>query len=354
MKWCHLISFGLACLATASFASGQPANGCVDLKEYTHPHLLVEVEPGRRLDVFCTGSGSPTVIFEAGGGDDSSSFRAVQPGLSRVTRTCSYDRAGIGFSDQAPWPSTAVNTVADLHRLVQAISPGHAVILVGHSDGGLYVSLYAATYPEDVAGLVLIDPFTVGADKLAAAVLTRRQRDAWYASDNRDIADARKCVELAQSGALAKPESKTSTCLDNPASPDIARHKILNEQLARASEQNALLSALVDTYPTPDHGMSPAELVLQKANPSFGMMPLVVLTAGKDEQTALPRQTRIAIARAWKKNNDQLAARSGRGRNIVIPNAHHYIQKEQPDAVIDAADQVIVEVRSQAGQPSGL
>ncbi|WP_165418451.1 alpha/beta fold hydrolase [Dyella amyloliquefaciens] len=339
-------------MIATSFASGRAANDRIALKEYTHPHLLVEVDPGRHLNVFCTGSGSPTVVFEAGGGDDSASFRSVQLGISKFTRVCAYDRAGIGFSDPAPWPSTAVNTVADLHRLVRIISPSQPAIFVGHSDGGLYVSLYASTYPEDVAGLVLIDPFTVGADKVASAVLTRRQRDAWYASDNRDIADARKCLELARTGVLARPEGKTSSCLDNPASPDNARHKILNEQLARASEQSALLSALVDTYPAPDHGMSAAELALQKANSNFGMTPLVVLTAGKDEQTALPRQTRIAIASAWKKNNDELAARSGRGKNIVVPNTHHYIQEEQPDAVIDAVHQVIVEVRGRAESPS--
>lgn len=353
MKTCCLISFALASFATPSFGGEPTAGNPVPFKEYTHPHQQVEVEPGRHLNIFCTGSGSPTVIFEAGGGDDSSSFRSVQPGLSNFSRICAYDRAGVGFSDPAPRPSTAVNTVADLHRLVQAISPGRSVILIGHSDGGLYVPLYAATYPKDVAGMVLIDPFTVGADRIATALLTRRQRDDWYASDNRDIAGARKCAELAKAGALARPEAQTSSCLDNPASPDSARHKILNEQLARGSEEEALLSAMIDTYPAPDHGMSPAELALQTANPDFGNMPLIVLTAGKDEQTALPKQTRTAIAKAWKKNNDGLAARSSRGRNCVVPNAHHYIQNEQPGAVIDAVHQVIDEVRGDAASPSG-
>lgn len=347
MKYC-LISFAFACFITPSFAAERPAVDHVAFKEYTHPHQQVEVEPGRHLNVFCTGKGSPTVIFEAGGGDDSSSFRFVQPAISAFTRACAYDRAGIGFSDPAPWPSTAVNTVADLHRLVRAISPGEPVILVGHSNGGLYAPLYAATYPKDVAGMVLIDPFTVGADKLAAALLTRGQRDNWYTSDNRDIADARKCLELAKAGELARPKAQKSSCLDNPATPDSARHKVLNEQLARSSEQEVLLSALVDTYPAPDHGMSSAELALQAAHPNFANMPLVVLTAGKDEQTALPKPTRIAIAKAWKKNNDELAARSSRGTNRVIPDTHHYIQKEQPGVVIDAVRQVVEEVRNKA------
>jgi len=353
MKTCCLIFLALAWSATPGFASEPTVHSRIALEEYTHPHQQVEVEPGRHLDVFCTGSGSPTVIFEAGGGDDSASFRWVQPGLSALTRICTYDRAGIGFSDPAPWPSTAVNTVTDLHRLVQAISPGQAVILVGHSNGGLYVPLYAATYPKDVAGMVLIDPFTVGADKIATALLTRRQRAEWYSSDARDISDARKCVELAKAGALARPEARKSSCLDNPPNPDTARHEILNEQLARASEQEALFSAMVDAYPAPDHGISSAELALKAANPDFGDMPLIVLTAGKDEQTALPKETRAAIARAWKKNNDELAARSSVGSNRVVPNTHHYIQKEQPGAVIDAVHQVIDEVRGKKAPRSG-
>jgi pimeloyl-ACP methyl ester carboxylesterase len=350
MKTCCLIFLALACFTTHSFASEPTADDRISFKEYTHPHRRVEVEHGRHLNVFCTGAGSPTVILEAGGGDDSSSFRSVQRGLSAFTRICAYDRAGVGFSDPAPWPSTAVNTVTDLHRLVQAISPNHPVILVGHSDGGLYVPLYAATYPKDVTGMVLIDPFTVGADKLATALLTPRQRDDWYASDNRDISDARKCLELAKAGELARPEAQKSSCLDNPPSPDAARHKVLNEQLARKSEQEVLLSAMIDTYPAPGPGMSSAELALQTANPNFGNTPLILLTAGEEEQTALPKQTRAAIAEAWKKNNEELAARSSRGSNRVVPNTHHYIQKEQPGAVIDAVHQVIDEVRGSTSE----
>lgn len=353
MKTYCLIFVALTCLITRSFASEPTAGNRMAFKEYTHPHQQVEVEPGRHLNIFCIGAGSPIVIFEAGGGDDSSSFRSVQPGLSAFTRVCSYDRAGVGFSDPAPWPSNSVNTVNDLHRLVQAISPSQPVILVGHSDGGLYVPLYAAKYPRDIAGMVLIDPFTVGADRIASDLLTSRQRDNWYASDNRDISNARKCLELAKAGALARPEAQKSSCLDNPPSPDTARHKVLNEQLARASEQEVLLSALIDSYPAPDHGMSSAELALQTANPNFGNTPLIILTAGKFDGTELPKPTRKGILEAWKRNNDELAARSNRGSNRVVPNSHHYIQKEQPNAVINAVRQVIDEVRSSTSEGGG-
>ncbi|MET0331057.1 MAG: hypothetical protein ABW154_06470 [Dyella sp.] len=167
----------------------------------------------------------------------------------------------------------------------------------------------------------------------------------WYASDNRDIAQARTCLALANKGWLLRPTYRKSPCLDNPPSPDPARHTVLDEQLARPSEQEALLSALLDTYPTPDHGMSGSERALQHANPDFGNMPLIVLTAGKDEQTGLPASARAAIAQAWKRSNDALAARSRRGKNILVPDSHHYIQTEQPRAVIDAVRDVVDQVR---------
>ena len=349
--WC-LPFLASACFSTAAFAATPLPGKALPPREFTHAHELVEVQAGRRLNVICMGSGSPTVIFEAGGGDDSASFRSVLPAVAATTRACAYDRASIGFSDPTSVPSTAVNTVADLHRLVQKISPDQPVVLVGHSDGGLYVPLYAATYPDDVAGMVLVDPFTVGADRIASDMLTPQQRATWYASDDRDVTNARRCLELAEKGQLRQARYRKSSCLDNPPGKDSARHAVLNEQLARASEQRALLSATLDTYPAPDHGMSGSELALQHADPDFGNTPLVVLTAGKSEQTDLPKGTQEAIAAAWKLNNDRLAARSMRGKNILVPDSHHYIQNEQPRVVIDAIGQVVDEVRDATAEPA--
>lgn len=113
---------------------------------------------GRTLHLYCTGAGSPTVILEAGYGDDWSNWRLVQPALAPTIRVCSYDRAGIGESEAAPAPRSAADTATDLHALLQNAGLPGPYILVGSSYGGLAVRLYAATYPESVAGLVLVDP----------------------------------------------------------------------------------------------------------------------------------------------------------------------------------------------------
>lgn len=335
----------LVCSFTVTAGKGPPPES-IGLSEYTRAHQLVDVENGRRLNVFCTGSGVPTVIYEAGGGDDSSSFRWVQGQISRVTRVCSYDRAGVGFSDASSRPSTAQNIVADLHRLLEKIGRGQPIVLVGHSDGGLYAPLYAATYSNDVAGMVLIDPFTVGDDQVATALLTAKQKEAWYASDEDDIKQARQCLALAEQGLLTTLRYQHSPCLDNPPNADRAFHLVLDKQLSRPQEQEALLSATLDTYPPADRGLSSAEVALQRANFRFGSKPLIVLTAGKDDMQTLPVAKRKAIMKAWTKAHDDLAARSTQGVNVVVSNSHHYIQKEQPDVVVEAVLQVVANIRS--------
>jgi pimeloyl-ACP methyl ester carboxylesterase len=141
----------------------------------------VDIGGGRHLYLECRGTGSPTVVLEAG-------YRAsarywtddllhpdaqsvmVLPGVAKFTHVCAYDRPGtvasvgeidlISRSDAVPQPRTAADMVSDLHALLQAAGVRGPYVLAGHSLGGLFVRLYASTYPEDVAGLVLVDPYS--------------------------------------------------------------------------------------------------------------------------------------------------------------------------------------------------
>ena len=128
-----------------------------------------DVGGGRRMVLRCSGSGTPTVILEAGADNGADSWFAVQPWLATTTRVCSYDRPNVpgGSSDPAPKPRTAADVVRDLHRLLAAARVPGPYILAGHSNGGLFARLYATTYPAQVEGLVLIDtgdyPAIVGA-----------------------------------------------------------------------------------------------------------------------------------------------------------------------------------------------
>ena len=112
---------------------------------------------GRTLYLECQGSGAPTVILEAGMTGDHRTWERVQPQIAQSTRVCAYDRANVPPSDPAPPPRTAGDAVDDLQLLLERAEIERPVVLVGFSMGGLIAQLYAATYPADVAGLVLIE-----------------------------------------------------------------------------------------------------------------------------------------------------------------------------------------------------
>lgn len=322
--------------------------GDVPSIEYTHPQQLVDMGNGRRLNLFCSGAGSPTVLFEAGGGEDSMSFRRVQQRLAAVTRVCSYDRAGFGFSDAPRKPSTAAEVVSDLHRLVQRAGIARPLVLMGHSSGGLYAMLYAATYPDDVAGMVLIDPSFIGQDALITARWTLSQRRAWRADDLADIALSRKCLGLAARGLIQEPVTKTALpCLDDPPDADAALHRQLNRELATAGRQAAMLSEERDSYPLRPDGLSSAEAALRRTRFGFQSKPLIVLTAG-DMFNDMPEAARQLALAAWTKGHDGIAATSTRGQNLVVLHTSHVIQLDQPGVVVQYATQVMGQVRAAA------
>ncbi len=120
------------------------------------PGVLVDLG-GYKLHVLCTGTGHPAVVLSAGSGDFSLDWSLVQPELAKITRVCSYDRAGEGWSDLGPAPRTKLQEVFDLRRALAKAHETGPFILVGHSMGGEIVRMCAMGHPADVAGLVLVD-----------------------------------------------------------------------------------------------------------------------------------------------------------------------------------------------------
>jgi alpha/beta hydrolase fold len=147
----------LAALTLASVGAGYETVGeSVDATAYPMPGQLIDVG-GRRLHLSCTGSGSPTVILEPGLGEASSAMAWIAPAVARDSRVCVYDRAGRGWSDAADGPLDSAQTAADLHTLLDRAHIPGPYVLAGHSFGGLYILTFAATYPDEVAGMVLLD-----------------------------------------------------------------------------------------------------------------------------------------------------------------------------------------------------
>ncbi|HEY5846014.1 MAG TPA: alpha/beta fold hydrolase [Microlunatus sp.] len=147
----------IAALTVASVGGGyETVRESIDARAYPPPGQLVDVG-GHRLHLHCTGSGSPTVVLEPGHGGVSSDLGWIAPTVARDSRVCVYDRAGRGWSDAADGPQDADRIAADLHTLLARAQVPGPYVLAGHSFGGLYVQTFAAHYPDQIAGLVLLD-----------------------------------------------------------------------------------------------------------------------------------------------------------------------------------------------------
>jgi pimeloyl-ACP methyl ester carboxylesterase len=147
----------LAVLMVASVGGGhQTVRKWLDARAYPMPGQLIDIG-GHRLHLHCTGSGSPTVVLEPGGGGSSSDFVWIAPTVARDTTVCVYDRAGRGWSDASDGPQDGARIAADLHTLLDRAKVRGPYVLAGHSFGGLYIQSFAAQFPEQVAGMVLLD-----------------------------------------------------------------------------------------------------------------------------------------------------------------------------------------------------
>src|SRR5437016_8624978 len=148
----------LSAVLFATVTSGQEAskNGIPADIVYARPGQLVDVG-GFRLNLYCMGSGSPTVVFDSGWGDWAPAWSTVQPQIAKWTRACSYDRAGTGFSDPGPMPRTSVRIAKELYTALHRAGIAGPYILVGSAFGGDNVRSFADLYMNEVAGLVLVD-----------------------------------------------------------------------------------------------------------------------------------------------------------------------------------------------------
>jgi len=152
----YLITISLAWIAVSGFAQVTPIDS-----SYAPPGHLIDIG-GRKLHLLCSGKGNPTIVLVAGGGAFSIDWSLIQFRIDSITRVCSYDRAGLGWSDTGPANETVEQTVNDLHLLLQKAGEKGPFILVGASIAGIFIQAYQHTFPDEVAGLV----FTNSSDRI--------------------------------------------------------------------------------------------------------------------------------------------------------------------------------------------
>ncbi len=282
---------------------------------------------GRSLNLFCSGDRGPTVIFESGAGGPGYWWVAVQREVAKFSRACWYDRAGYGWSDSAPYPHPATAIADDLHRLLHAASVPPPYVLVGASFGGLCVRVFNGLYPEEVAGMVLVDSSHFDEnDSIPPGGESASSPSFLYAQSV--FAQAMRQIGLLRifmdSGLGTPPKGVTQE-----------EWRIMSSFEPRTLAENAK-----ELF-----GESAKQA---RASSDMGDRPLIVLTAGlPNREVHDPIEARAAIARQenWIWIQRQLAAHSTRGKQIVLPNSHHCIQCDDPEAVIGAIRDVVHDAR---------
>jgi pimeloyl-ACP methyl ester carboxylesterase len=248
---------------------------------------------GRRLFLLCTGAGERTILLEAGLNTGHESWALVQPAVSSYGRVCSYDRAGIGFSDPVPTPRTSADVVADLHALLTAAGLPGPYVLAGHSFGALHVRLFAATYPDEVMGLVLVDPVHEDWWERALAVLPPA------AADEAPLVAALRQDLAAMGGDPAA----------NVEGIDIA-----------------------------------ASAAQVRATANLGRLPLIVMTAGVPDllPPGLPNEVQALLVELLQTELPRdLAQRTPNSLLLTVPGSGHDIPRQQPDVIVAAIKTVV-------------
>lgn len=286
-------------------------------RDHSPPGRLVSIG-SRRLHLYCTGAGDPPVILVAGSGLAYNNWPAVQKGLSEVTRVCSYDRAGLGWSDPGPHQPSADGAVSDLYGLLTAAGIKGPWILVGHSLGGLYAQQFMNLHPEEVAALVLLDS-------------THEEQF--------------ERVPLLSSVTTEPPLSRLRTLLTV-----IGVHRLVypppEDDAHRAAYELHMTSKHMRTAAVEWWSMEKSAAQVRAARIPWRDVPLVVFSAGKQSLPSGWTEAEAAEAeRIFHELNQELAARSSRGRHVVVEGSGHGIPWERPDVVIAAVHSLVQELR---------
>ena len=320
--------------------------------EYVRPHDRVEIEDGRKLNLFCMGSGERTVLFDAGGSDWSVIWALVQPGVAAGARACAYDRAGLGYSDPSRMPRTPGAIVEDMHALIHKAGLKTPLVLVGHSLGGFNVKLYAALYPEDVAGLVLVDPAEERAnDRLRSFMIGRYGPSLAARTELSDLTGLawllgryEACVAAVRVKELDPASVQYRRCSDPvraPLGPLIAAER--QKVQVTAAYQEAQASEIANSI-YGDLRADAAYAALFKPG-MLGRRPMIVLTHG-----IVPPDDPIEAASmaGWTQLHRETARLSRRGRQRTVPNTHHNIEIDDPQSIIAAVAEVLAELDAKA------
>ena len=309
---------GFAALILILAAAGilyQSVASTLDRRAHLMPGELIDVG-GYKMHIDCTGQGAPAVILESGLGDSFFSWQKVQPKIAQFTRVCSYDRAGLGYSDSSPHRRTSKNFAEELHTLLHNAGIPAPYVLVGHSMGGFDVRLYASHYRNEVAGMVLVDSSHPEQQKRLPPTLN--DMDATWLREQ-EFMEFTMPFGIPRLMGFCGPgaEVRAAECNFHNAREGVAESKAISESAAQAATAGKL-----------------------------GDMPLAVLSEDPNQpQPDLPEDLVKPASDAWQQMQDELAHLSTRGTHVIVKNSGHFIQLDRPDVVVEAVHKVVNQAR---------
>lgn len=298
-------------------------------QEYPPPGKLVDIG-GRRIQLDCRGSGSPTVIFESGlDMSGSLSWAMVHDEIAKKTRACAYSRAGIMWSDPTNLHQNGKSIAEDLHATLSKAGEQGPFVLVGHSLGGPYIMTYTKYFGQDVAGLVFVDASHPDQMKLS----------------NGEVPTELKLMEFKNrlSSALNWAGVVRAVTPSDKGLPNRAEWVTQAVNAYRSTSLGPMLK---------EKDASEETLIEAGSFRQLGDRPIFVLTAMARYSDQTSSIWKITAEQAkntnetWVRLHDEIAAWSSQSQHQLVPDASHYIQFDRPDIVIAAVRSVVEKVRT--------
>lgn len=305
----------------------------IDDAKYPPPGRIVDVN-GVKMHINCSGNGSPTVILEAGMGASSLDWSLVQPQIAAFTKVCSYDRAGMGWSEESPNPRTSKNIVEELHALLTKENIPKPYILVGHSFGGIIIRQFASQFPEDVVGLVLVE----SSHELQNKKLPKLPEPSWLNQ------------LVSQSAAILAPLGYPRLFQPIPINElNVFPKNIQEMYLAKVSTSKYFRAT---TRENQDFEKSLQQL--ENSRESIKNIPLIVITAGKSfmeqaeepELSSFPTTLLKEIDQVWKDLQKNLVTKSAQGKQMIAEKSNHMIPWQEPEIIVEAVREEVNNYRS--------
>src|SRR5215207_2258679 len=328
-RWTKRVGIGLAGLVVVLPLAGviyQFVTTKID--EYRYPARGEMVDVGDySLHLYCTGEGgAPTVVMDSGLGGTVLDWQLVQPEVAKFMRVCTYDRAGMGWSDPGAQPRTSQQIVKELHTLLGNAGVQGPYVLVGHSFGGTNVQVYASQYPDEVAGMVLVD--SALEDERTVTLTKSLQPSPVLLKILATIGVTRLSYTLGgEAPGLTSPN-----LVDEQAA--ISSHR--KDVFAAADETSSLEESFDENRAAP-MSLGDKPLIVLTAGP----LPLEVLTSG-----GLSQEQARHLDELHSESQADLTQRSQNAKQFIAEDSGHYIHVEQPDLVIDAIREVVEAARN--------